>query len=196
MKKIFLFPLCLCLMAFIPMQAKAYDGYETFVDRLRHFNSDYPQEKVFLHLDNTCYFLGDTIWFKAYTRQTDTGKPSGMSGVLYVELLNHDGYLMERKLIEMVDGEGDGFFSLLADSSMYSGFYELRAYTRWQLNWGEFEHQKTLASRKWFFNKTMEYEFFRDYEKLYSRVFPVYDKPDVPGDYALSMSERVCALQC
>ncbi len=28
--------------------------------------SSLPQEKVFLHLDNTCYFLGDTIWYKAY----------------------------------------------------------------------------------------------------------------------------------
>ncbi len=164
------------------LEAKAYS--------LLDFNQKYPQEKVFLHMDNTCYFLGDTIWFKAYTRQTDTGAPSGKSGVLYVELLNHDGYLMERKLIEMSQGEGHGFFHLKNDSSLYSGFYELRAYTRWQLNWGEYEHKKTQASRKWFFNKTMEYEFFRDYEKLYSRVFPVYDKPEAEGEYVLSMSER------
>ena len=157
---------------------------------LHEFSNKFPQEKVFLHMDNTCYFLGDTIWFKAYTRQTGTGAPSDISGVLYVELLNHDGYLMERKLIEMNQGEGDGFFYLKNDSSLYSGFYELRAYTRWQLNWGEYEHKKTQASRRWFFNKTMEYEFFRDYEKLYSRVFPVYDCPKVPGEYDLSMSER------
>ena len=159
-------------------------------ENLQKFGNKFPQEKVFLHMDNTCYFLGDTIWFKAYTRQTDTGAPSGKSGVLYVELLNHDGYLMERKLIEMEQGEGHGFFHLKNDSSLYSGFYELRAYTRWQLNWGEYEHKKTQASRKWFFNKTMEYEFFRDYEKLYSRVFPVYDKPEAEGEYVLSMSER------
>ena len=159
-------------------------------ENLQKFGNKFPQEKVFLHMDNTCYFLGDTIWFKAYTRQTDTGAPSGKSGVLYVELLNHDGYLMERKLIEMSQGEGHGFFHLKNDSSLYSGFYELRAYTRWQLNWGEYEHKKTQASRKWFFNKTMEYEFFRDYEKLYSRVFPVYDQPEEAGEYVLSMSER------
>lgn len=150
----------------------------------------YPQEKVFLHMDNTCYFIGDTIWFKAYTRQTDTDAPSGKSGVLYVELLNHDGYLAERKIIEMTDGEGDGFFYLPTDSSLYSGFYELRAYTRWQLNWGEFAHKQNGASGKWFFNKTMEYEFFRDYDKLYSRVFPVYDRPEDPANPFLTMSER------
>ena len=171
-------------------QAQNVSSCEKQAEELKSFNQKYPQEKVFLHMDNTCYFLGDTIWFKAYTRQTDTGAPSGKSGVLYVELLNHDGYLMERKLIEMEQGEGHGFFHLKNDSSLYSGFYELRAYTRWQLNWGEYEHKKTQASRKWFFNKTMEYEFFRDYEKLYSRVFPVYDKPEEAGEYVLSMSER------
>ena len=171
-------------------QAQNVSSCEKQAEELKSFNQKYPQEKVFLHMDNTCYFLGDTIWFKAYTRQTDTGAPSGKSGVLYVELLNHDGYLMERKLIEMNQGEGHGFFHLKNDSSLYSGFYELRAYTRWQLNWGEYEHKKTQASRKWFFNKTMEYEFFRDYEKLYSRVFPVYDQPEEAGEYVLSMSER------
>ncbi|MBR5481152.1 MAG: hypothetical protein IKU85_05610 [Bacteroidaceae bacterium] len=171
-------------------QAQNVSSCEKQAEELKSFNQKYPQEKVFLHMDNTCYFLGDTIWFKAYTRQTDTGAPSGKSGVLYVELLNHDGYLMERKLIEMSQGEGHGFFHLKNDSSLYSRFYELRAYTRWQLNWGEYEHKKTQASRKWFFNKTMEYEFFRDYEKLYSRVFPVYDKPEAEGEYVLSMSER------
>ena len=171
-------------------QAQNVSSCEKQAEELKSFNQKYPQEKVFLHMDNTCYFLGDTIWFKAYTRQTDTGAPSGKSGVLYVELLNHDGYLMERKLIEMNQGEGHGFFHLKNDSSLYSGFYELRAYTRWQLNWGEYEHKKTQASRKWFFNKTMEYEFFRDYEKLYCRVFPVYDQPEEAGEYVLSMSER------
>ena len=171
-------------------QAQNVSSCEKQAEELKSFNQKFPQEKVFLHMDNTCYFLGDTIWFKAYTRQTDTGAPSGKSGVLYVELLNHDGYLMERKLIEMEQGEGHGFFHLKNDSSLYSGFYELRAYTRWQLNWGEYEHKKTQASRKWFFNKTMEYEFFRDYEKLYSRVFPVYDQPGEAGEYVLSMSER------
>ena len=28
------------------------------------------QEKVYLHFDNNCYFLGDTIWYKAYVVTT------------------------------------------------------------------------------------------------------------------------------
>ena len=165
-------------------------GIDPYLTRIETFAHRYPQEKVYVHMDNTCYYLGDTIWFKAYLRETGSGLPSNRSGVLYAELLNHDGYLVERKMLKMVGGEGDGFFRLPADSTLYSGFYELRAYTRWQLNWGEYTHPHTLADRNWFFNRTMRYEFFRDYEKLYSRTFPVYDKPQSPGDRELYMSER------
>ena len=33
-------------------------------------------------------------------------------------------------------------------------------------------------------------EYYRDYDKLYSRVFPVYDHPRQPGDYAQDMTTR------
>lgn len=141
-----------------------------------------------MQMDNTCYFLGDTIWFAAYTRRTDSGLPSNVSRVLYVELLNQDGFLQERQLIEMKNGRGHGNF-VLADS-LYAGYYELRAYTRWQLNWGITEKEHSSGAEDWFFNKTMAKEFYRDYDKLYSRVFPVYDKPTEPGDYYRDMTTR------
>ena len=159
------------------------------MERLTAFGQRIPQEKVFVHMDNTCYFLGDTIWFSAYTRETATGKPSSLSRVLYVELLNHDGYLVERKLIELNKGKGDGFFAL-DKNIQYSGFHELRAYTRWQLNWGCFEHKHSLSAKRWFVNEKMEKLYYRDYEKLYSRVFPVYDKPKEEGSLARNMTLR------
>ena len=161
---------------------------ERLADRLQRFGEAIPQEKVFLHMDNRSYFLGDTIWFAAYTRKTNTGTPSRMSRVLYAELWNHDGYLVERKLVEMRDGKGSGFFAL--PDTLYSGFFELRAYTRWQLNWGQTEHFHAWSSEYWFYNKAMAKDFFRDYDKLYSRVFPVYDHPKEPGDYTQDMTLR------
>ena len=162
---------------------------DSLANRLCLFGERIPQEKVFVHMDNTCYWLGDTIWFAAYTRQTNTDAPSEVSKVLYAELWNHEGYLMERKTIEMREGRGNGFFAL-TDTTMYGGFYELRAYTRWQLNWGEYEHPHRDQTEKWFFNDIMAREYFRDYEKLYSRVFPVYDKPAGPGEFFHDMTSR------
>ena len=160
----------------------------SLVNRLRLFGERIPQEKVFVHMDNTCYFLGDTIWFSVYTRQTNTDKPSKISRVLYAELWNHDGYLVERKLVDMQAGRGDGNFVL--NDTLYGGFYELRAYTRWQLNWGVTEKAHTTYAENWFYNKAMAKEFYRDYDKLYSRVFPVYDKPQEAGEFHHDMTMR------
>ena len=126
---------------------------EGWADRLSRFGQAIPQEKVFVHMDNTCYFLGDTIWYKAFTRRTDKDIPSNVSRVLYVELFNQEGYLMERQLVEMINGEGHGSFAL-ADT-LYGGFYELRAYTRWQLNWGVIEKEHTSYAEEWFFSKAL-----------------------------------------
>ena len=144
-------------------------------DQLYHFGTQTPQEKVYIHMDNTCYFQGDTIWFTAYTRSTEYDAPSVVSGLLYVELLNQDGFLVERKQIQMRNGHGYGNF-VLDQLVQYSGFYELRAYTRWQLNWGLHEHEHSREAKRWFLSKELEHNYYRDYDKLYSRVFPVYDK--------------------
>lgn len=183
MKTFLLFFLC-------PILALAEDSVlEKFALRQAAFGRTIPQEKVFIHMDNTSYQLGDTIWFSAYLRRTDTGKPSDVSGVLYVELFGHEGYMIERKLIQMKEGRGNGFFAL-SKLIQYAGFYELRAYTRWQLNWGLFEHKHTRNMSDYFVSKQQEKEFYRDYEKLYSRVFPVYDAPVVPGEYIRDMTMR------
>lgn len=167
---------------------KADPRLEKLTERLELFGKNIPQEKVYLHMDNTCYFLGDTIWFAAYSRRTNDGKPSNISGVLYVELYNQDGYMMERKLIEMRNGRGHGNFALKKD--FYGGFYELRAYTRWQLNWGQYEHFNATVSKEWFLSNELHDNYYRDYDKIYSRVFPVYDAPRKDGEYNENMTMR------
>ena len=193
-----LFTLIMLLMPFginILAQNNEYKDspFANYILRQKAFGERIPQEKVYVHMDNTCYFIGDTIWFKAYTRQTNTNTPSKISGTLYAELLNHEGYLVERKIIEMKNGEGHGFFYLGKDTTMYSGMYELRAYTRWQLNWGVTEQPHSRWSKNYFFNQSMYKDYYRDYEKLYSRVFPVYNKPLTPGDYNPEMTMRPLA---
>jgi len=161
---------------------------QEWADRFETFGANVPQEEIFIHMDNSNYFLGDTIFFKAYVRTSNNNRPSNISGLLYVELLNQDGYLVERQRIKLTNGQGRGSVALL--DTLYGGYYELRAYTRWQLNWGEYQHPHTKFAEEWFYDKKMAYRYFRDYDKLYSRVFPVYDKPQVPGDYFRDMTVR------
>lgn len=175
-------------MAMNDSVSKVNSSMEMLLDHLTRFGKNLPQEKVYLHMDNTSYFVGDTIWFVAYTRQTNDNMPSNISGVLYVELYNQDGYLVERKLLEMSNGRG--YANFVIDKENYAGYYELRAYTRWQLNWGLYEHFHSKESEKWFLTKDLMQNYLRDYHKIYSRVFPVYDAPKEEGNYAEVMSLR------
>ncbi len=168
-----------------PALPSSLEGWKEHLDL---FGKNIPQEEVFVHMDNTCYFAGDTLYFKAYVRRSDTGKLTNLSQLLYAELWNQEGYMLQRHLVKLKDGQGTGSFVL--GDSLYGGFYELRAYTRWQLNWGEYQHPHTWPAEQWFFNKKMAKEFYRDYEKLYSRIFPLYDKPSAPGVYNHDMTER------
>ena len=163
-------------------------GTDSLYRKVQGFGIGLPQEKVYLHLDNTCYFLGDTIWYKGYVTRSDNGALTDLSKILYVELLTPDGYPVERQQLEMPDGTAHGMFVL--KDTLYAGYYELRAYTRWMLNFGQCEYPHQRVSEDLFYSKRMAKEFFRDYEKLYSRVFPVYDKPAQPGEYAKDMTLR------
>lgn len=175
----------------LPMHGQGtagFEGTDSLYRKVEGFGVGLPQEKVYLHLDNTCYFLGDTLWYKGYVTRSDRGTLTDLSKILYVELLTPDGYSVERQQLEMEDGTAHGMFVL--KDTLYAGYYELRAYTRWMLNFGQCEYPHVRISEDLFYSKKMAKEFFRDYEKLYSRVFPVYDKPGEAGDFVKDMTLR------
>lgn len=141
------------------------------------------QEKVYIHTDNTCYFVGDTLWYKAYVVRADDLRFTDMSRILYVELLTPDGLVVERQNLIVSDkGLGNGAFIL--HDSLYSGYYELRAYTRWMLNFNVSVKRHSQYDRHSFYSNQMAADFFRQWEGLYSRVLPVYSKPDSAGDFS------------
>ncbi len=129
---------------------------EAFVKNIQTFNHLYQQEKVYLHFDNTGYFLGENIWFKAYITTASYLTATPMSRVLYVELLDLEGTVLNTQKLPITDGQADGAIPLNR-IGLRSGFYEVRAYTRLMLNW--------------------------DTETLFSRVFPVFEKPEMEGDF-------------
>lgn len=130
-------------------------GPLSYIKRAMRFNEAYPQEKVYLHLDNTGYFKGEKIWFKAYVTRTDEERRTDMSKVLYVELLNPTGDVVSQRKLYINNGEAVGDFYL--SDFLTTGFYEVRAYTRYMTNWGT--------------------------QACYSRVIPVFKAPATEGDY-------------
>ena len=132
-----------------------------WVKAYNHFGKYNPQEKVYLHFDNTGYYLGETMWFAAYVVTAPQLRPTEMSKVLYVELLTPEGRIVETKKLKIKEGRCHGEF-VLTPTQLASGFYEVRAYTRVMLNWED---------------------------TYYSRVFPVLDKPEIRGEYTYGLAD-------
>ena len=141
------------LLLLIGTIAPAQSPLDTLAMRAIMVNQLFPQERVYLHFDNTAYYLGETMWFKAYATSGIADEEKPISKVLYVELCAPEGYVVETKKYKL-DENGYCYGEFDLRPSLLSGYYEVRAYTRYMLNWGD--------------------------EAVFSRVFPVYDK--VNGD--------------
>ena len=102
MKYVFLAWVLMCgLGGPLPMHGQGtagFEGTDSLYRKVEGFGVGLPQEKVYLHLDNTCYFLGDTLWYKGYVMRSARGTLTDLSKILYVELLTPDGYTVERQL--------------------------------------------------------------------------------------------------
>lgn len=139
-----------------PLYAQNSGWCDSLVWHANMFNKVLPQEKVYLHLDNTGYFIGERLCFKAYVISPNDISGAPKSGVLYVELLNPLGDVVKSVKLKIKDSCAVGDFKL--DDIFISGFYEIRAYTRYMLNWGE--------------------------DNVFSRVLPIFYPPKEPGDYS------------
>ncbi len=91
-------------------------------------------EKIYLQLDSKAYTTDESIWFKAIVAGAADHVPTGLSGVLYVELIGPDESIVEKKIVKLEKGIGDGFFQL--QPNYIEGTYLVRAYTQWDKNFG------------------------------------------------------------
>ena len=123
--------------ATLSLRAQEADSTQLFsyIQKAMNFNKVVPQEKVYLHFDNMGYFENETMWFKAYVIKTDNGTPTNLSKVLYVELLNPSGDVIKTRKYP-IDEKGEAHGDLKLDTLLGTGFYEVRAYTRYMTNWG------------------------------------------------------------
>ena len=175
---------------------------EAYAKNIVYFNLQNPQEKVYLHMDNRSYFVGDTIWFKAYVVNASTLHPTQLSGVLYVELLDENGIEIQHKKLKINGGTCHGEFPI--EENYRTGYYEIRAYTRNMLNFGNIDRKHISGT-----TLVMQPAVVENYNEVaknkqsssqndnnhsssllapynmcaFSRVFPVYKHPEVKGDY-------------
>jgi len=104
-------------------------------EKLNEYYDNYPQQKVYMHLDKQTYQAGENIWFKVYFLDAKTHLPSIYSNTLIVELVNSFGQSFMRRILKIEDGYAHGDFTVF--DTMQSGLYEIRAYTSWMRNFGD-----------------------------------------------------------
>jgi hypothetical protein len=92
--------------------------------------TNYQPEKVYLQYDKSSYYVGETIWFKAYLMQGMF--PTGESKNLYVDWIADNGTVLSHTVSPVVDAGTNGQFEVPAEYN--SDFIHVRAYTRWMLN--------------------------------------------------------------
>ncbi|WP_133575368.1 carboxypeptidase-like regulatory domain-containing protein [Pedobacter metabolipauper] len=140
------------------------DPFSVLIKKMQDYTEKYPQEKVHLHLDKPYYAVGDDIWFKAYVINSQTSKPSSISGILYVELINEKDSVKQQLKLPLMDGISWGDFKL--PDTFTEGNYRIRAYTQLMRNAGpEFFFDKTIQIGNSWANQVFtstKYEFSKE----------------------------------
>jgi hypothetical protein len=135
----FLQPIFICLFLSAALSARSQNlNIDSLLDK---FTTNYPQEKVYLQTDRANYFAGETIWMKAWC--TVDGLPSYLSRILYIDLVNSKGEVLQKKMYKL-----DSLSSTPADlditTTLASGTYALNAYTLWMQNFPDFVFHKEI----------------------------------------------------
>ncbi|MDR3297667.1 MAG: hypothetical protein LBS94_05480, partial [Prevotellaceae bacterium] len=92
----------------------------------------FAHEKVYLHTDKPYYMAGDTVWFAGYVTSAITHRPSGISNILYVDLISSSARVISRQKWKVENGFTRGQLGLAED--LPQDAYTLRAYTAWMCN--------------------------------------------------------------
>jgi hypothetical protein len=95
----------------------------------------YLMEKPYLQTDRSYYYPHEVIWFEGYMNYFAPAMKDSLSKVLHVDLVDAAQKIVATKLFPVLNGRVTGSFPF--PRILPKGDYELRAYTRWMLNFDE-----------------------------------------------------------
>ncbi|HRQ49029.1 MAG TPA: hypothetical protein PLR74_00730 [Agriterribacter sp.] len=120
---------------FILLQTHAQNAVsDSLVQQFSRYTQHSFTEKVYLHTDRSFYIAGEILWFKAYITDGMINRPSGISRVAYVDVIDGNHKIFLQTKIAISNGNGNG--SLYLPVNMPSGNYTIRSYTNWMKNAG------------------------------------------------------------
>ncbi|HSV87884.1 MAG TPA: TonB-dependent receptor plug domain-containing protein [Bacteroidales bacterium] len=135
------------LIVFFPgsSQSNPDETPERPVKVLHQFEAEFPQHKLFMHLDRREFVAGETIWLKAYLISGGTHEPLPGKQRVNLELVNVHNQVVKAAFIRTDNGFATGYLEL--PDSLHEGNYLVRAYTEWMKNFDEnlFYHQEIFV---------------------------------------------------
>lgn len=123
---------------------------DTIPKRLLRYTQNFPQEKIYMHLDRPHYSPGDTVWFKLYIADASTHVIDSVSKNIYVDLYHKDdGRRVRQLMIKNLGGYSYGNIALR--DTLPEGVYEIRAFTNWMRNFPEsqFFHKEVYLRKRY-----------------------------------------------
>ncbi len=116
---------------------------------LQSYFKNYPQEKLFAHLSQDAYSSGETLWYKIYAMAY--GKPSALSGIVYVQLTDTAGNIIVQNKLPLIEGKAHGNIDI--DPKLKTGWYKLSAFTSWMMN---FDHESYFNQKIYIHNSSAQ----------------------------------------
>jgi len=111
------------------------NSIEELVNIFESYHQNFPNEKVYLHLDKESYVLGETIWYAGYISDSQIHGAPVPSINLYVNLYDEKDSLVHQQILEIRNGKVSG--DILISPLWKPGKYNLRAFSKYSLNYHE-----------------------------------------------------------
>ena len=108
---------------------------DSLKQKFNFFHAAWPQERLAILNDKPLYDPGESIWFSVLLGNGPNLKRTGLSEIVYVEILNPKGSVEKTFSLIARGGKANGDFQIPEDA--VGGIYKLKAYTRWMQQSGK-----------------------------------------------------------
>ena len=134
MKIVYLFAFIYSGIFSPPHSGMAKDDLVEKTNKVETYYEENYHELIYIHTDKEYYLAGEHMKFKVYCLERFTSKPSQLSKVAYIEVLNDENTPKFQAKVEIKNGSGYG--EIYIPTSINSGNFIVRGYTRWMRNYG------------------------------------------------------------
>ncbi|MGN7513388.1 MAG: TonB-dependent receptor plug domain-containing protein [Allomuricauda sp.] len=133
MRKVLFTFLILAFISFAPPLLKEREpiSLKNITEKLENYGL-LANERTLIITDRDYYKKGERIWSRVYLTNGLSNQQKPLSGVIYLELLDEDGKLVDKRKLKVSDY--GAFGDLFIKNEWDSGTYYLRAFTKLMLN--------------------------------------------------------------